>query len=450
MSLKLPRKKLISGQVLIGVLVAITIFLILAHALFTLISSSFELVSFNKARITARHLAQEKMELIKNFSYSDVGTIGGIPNGTLIPQSETVYQNGLTYTIKTSIVYVDDTFDGVAPADTKPEDYKRVRVEVSWEGVAQSRKNPVILLSDISAYATGTSEGGSLIILVIDANGDPVSQAEVTIEAATAVPPVDLTLYTDSDGKIIIPGATPCVSCYHITATKTGYSTDRTYSTSEVANPIKPDTSVFDNDVTQISFAIDTLGNINISSFDSRENNFVPLGNVPFRIRGNKIIGTDSYSQLVYKYDTTTTTDGSGNKTFNNMEWDAYRVSMPTTTTYDISGTTPLLPISLSPGGDVDFSFAVSPHTDHSFFLTLKDPSQNLIASASATLSDGGAYNETKFTGNTGNVDEGQVLFPGLVEGTYQLVATASGYVDFSGNFDVSGYTESDVVLTPQ
>jgi hypothetical protein len=450
MSLLLPKSHKQKGQILIGVLVAITIFLILAHALFTLISSSFELVSFNKARITARHLAQEKMELIKNLSYDNVATIGGIPSGTLIPQTETVYQNGLTYTIKTSITYVDDPFDDVAPADSNPEDYKRVRVEVSWQGVAQSRKNPVVLVSDISAYATGTSEGGSLIILVFDANGDPVNQAEVIIEAPLASPPVDLTLYTNSDGKIVIPGATPCVSCYHITATKTGYSTDRTYSTSEVTNPVKPDTSVFTDDVTQISFAIDALGSINISSLNSRENYFTPLGSTPFRIRGNKIIGTDATSQLVYKYDLTTTTDESGNKTFNKMEWDAYTITMPLTTSYDISGTAPLLPINLAPGGNADFSFTVTPHTGHSFLITLKDPAQDLIASASARLSDGLGFDETKFTGETGNIDEGQVFFPGLSEETYQLNATASGYLDFSGNYDVSGYTKSDVVLTPE
>jgi hypothetical protein len=42
----LPKKSLVGGQMLIGILVAMAIFLILGHAIFTLVASSFELVSF--------------------------------------------------------------------------------------------------------------------------------------------------------------------------------------------------------------------------------------------------------------------------------------------------------------------------------------------------------------------------------------------------------------------
>ncbi len=446
----LPKKTTQGGQMLIGILVSMAIFMILAHALFTLMTSSFELVSFNKARITARHLAQEKMELIRNMKYSDVATIGGVPNGTLIPQSETVSRNGLDFTINTEIIFIDDSFDGISPSDSDPEDYKRARVEVSWQGVGQSRKNPIVFISDISANATGTTDGGSLVVLVFNANGQAVPQAEVTIEAPSLDPPVNLTLSTNNLGKIVIPGAPPCVSCYRITATKAGYSTDRTYASSEVTNPVKPDTSVFANDVTQISFAIDQLGALNINSVNSRENSFSTLGNVPFRIHGNKIIGTNASSQLVYKFDTQTSTNSSGLKNFTNMEWDVYRVYMPTSTSYDISGTTPLLPLNLTPSGSLDFTFATSAHSVHNYLLTIKDPSQNLIASASATLTDGGSYNETKNTGSNANPDFGQILFSNLSEDTYNLTATASGFLDFVGNIDVSGTTVSEIVLTPQ
>lgn len=444
----LPKKALQSGQMLIGILISMAIFMILAHALFTLMSSSFELVSFNKARLTGRHLAQQKIETIRNLAYGDIGTDGGIPAGILNPE-ENIVKNGLNFTVSTQVVYIDDPFDNSAPQDTSPEDYKRVRVEVSWEGVGRSRKNPVVLISDVSANATGTVDGGSLVVLVFNANGSPVAQADVSITTSGVTPAVNLNLETDNEGKIILPGATPCISCYRIVVTKTGFSTDRTYSTSEVTNPIKPDTSVFADDVTQISFAIDALGSLSVNSLDSRENNFAPLPNVSFRIHGNKIIGTDSSSQLVYKYDTTTTTNSSGIRDFNNMEWDVYRISMPASTSYDISGTNPLLPINLIPGGSYDFDFSTATHTLHNFLITIKNPSQELIASASATLAGPGGYNQSDYTGTDGGPDFGQVIFSGLTEDTYQLTATASGFTDYVGNFDVLETTQSEVVLTP-
>lgn len=449
MRIILPGKEKSLGQILISILIATTVFLILTHALFTLIASSFNLVSFNRARITARHLAQEKIELIRNLPYNNIGSEGGIPSGILLHE-ENLVRNGLNYLVKTDVIYIDDPFDSLAPDDTSPEDYKRARVEISWQGLATSRYNPIVLITDISPQVTQNLEGGTLRILVFNANGQPVSQAQVTIIADDITPPVNVTQLTDSGGQIILPGATPCVACYKITVTKVGFSTDRTYASSEVTNPLKPHMSVFEDDVTQVSFAIDLLGGMIINSVDSRENGFVSKGNVPVRLRGSKIIGTDAFAQPVYKYNHNLTTDSSGNLSLNSMEWDVYHVLTPLITSYDISGTSPLLPLNLTPGGSLNFTLAVSPHTNHSFFLIVKDPSQNLIASASAKLNNGVGFEETKTTGISADPDFGQAFFSSLEEKNYQLSATASGYLDFNGTFDVSGYTSGEVVLTPQ
>src|SRR3989338_6915849 len=127
-------RNLKSGQVLLSILISIAVFAILTRAIFTLVASSFDLINFNRARITARHLAQEKIELVRNLAYSNVGTLEGIPPGILL-QEENVLRNGLNFVVKTSITYIDDDFDLTAPDDTDPEDYKRVRIEVSLEGL---------------------------------------------------------------------------------------------------------------------------------------------------------------------------------------------------------------------------------------------------------------------------------------------------------------------------
>jgi hypothetical protein len=80
----------------------------------------------------------------------------------------------------------------------------------------------------------------------------------------------------------------------------------------------------------------------------------------------------------------------------------------------------------------------------------VKDSSQNLIASASARLYDDLGFEEIKSTGDLNNPDQGQVLFSGLSEQTYHLVATASGFLDFSNDFSISGSTKTDVVLIPE
>lgn len=444
-------KRLESGQMLISVLVAIGVFGILAHAIFTLVAASFDLINFNRSRIAARYLAEEKIEIIRNLPYADVGTVGGIPNGVLA-EEETQVVNGLTYTIKTSVVYIDDEFDGTAPTDLDPEDYKRARVEVSWEGLAASRKNPIILLTDLDRGDNGLgTEGGTLNILVYDADGVPISGANVHIVATTTDPTVDVNQSTNSSGVVSLPGSPECVGCYQITVTKSGYSTDRTYSTSEVTNPIKPHTSIFADQVTQMSFAIDEVGSISVSSKDSRANSFATLPNMPFRLRGNKIIGTDSLSQPVYKFDENEVTDGSGNFSLSNAEWDTYQVIMPSSSSYDISGNNPLQPLSLLPGGTIDFTLSTEAYTSNSLLTIIKDPSQNLIASATARLTLGSpSYDETVVSGQSGDPDFGQAFFPGLAADTYTIDATASGYLDFNGTFDVSGASTGVVVLTPQ
>lgn len=446
---KLPRK-FHKGQILISILIAIVVFAILSHALFTLLASSYELVSFNKARITARHLAEENIELIRNMSYDDLGTVGGIPSGNL-PQQQTVNMNGLNFTVKTSIVFVDDPFDGLAPQDTDPEDYKRVRIEVDWQSLGTSRANSVVLVSDVSPGQATLSQGGTLTILVFDSNTNPVSGAQVTVTAPSLNPPVNLTLNTDANGKINLPGTPACLACYHIVVTKSGLNTDRTYSTSEVTNPLKPDASILQGQVTQVSFAIDKTGTINISSLNSRQNNFAPIGNITFRMHGGKLIGFDAYDQPVYKYDQTLSTNSSGVLNITNMEWDNYTVSMPTTTSWDIAGTSPLQPLSLLPQGNVNFSFVVYPHSADSSLEIIKDPTQTLINSAYVTLIDpSGGTSQTVQTGASTDPDSGQAFFPNLNAQVYNLTATASAYQDLNSSVTVSGNTVDEQVMTPQ
>lgn len=435
------------GQTLISTLIGIAIFLILANALFTLIRGSFSIISFNRARITARHIAQEKIELIRNLPFDDIGTAGGIPSGT-IAQEEVQTRNGLAFTVKTDVIYVDDTFDNTVPNDLLPTDYKRVRVEVSWGGISASRGNPVIFVTDIAPKGVeSTAGGGTLSIFVIDANGEPVPQADVQIVAATT-PAVNLALQTSDNGRLILPGAPPCTACYRITVTKNGFSTERTYSTSEVANPAKPHVTVLAGQLSEIAFSIDQTSTLVIRSTGNRAGGFAPTGPIAFTMRGAKTIGTTTSGTPVYKYDQTLSTNGSGDLTLSTLEWDNYQITM-TGTNPDISGNNPLTPLSIQPNTNLTYTFATDAHTTNSLLITFVTDSQTPIASVSATLNTT-PLPQTIESGESGNPDFGEAFFANLNAASYQLTATASGYIDYTGNISVSGRTQETVVLTPQ
>lgn len=446
----LPKKNIIKGQTLLSLLIALAIFGILAHAIFTLTSASFRFAALSRARITARHLAQEKVEVIRNLPYDQVGTLGGIPAGP-VTQSENVVRNGLNYLVETSIIYVDDPFDGEAPVDLLSTDYKRARVEVSWGGQARSGSSPIILVTDISPKGIESTEGGgTLSIIVFDSNTQPVPQASVNIYTDSLDPIVDITQETNINGRLILPGTPACISCYRITITKEGYSTERTYSTAEVANPNKPYVSVIEGQLVEVGFAIDLVSELEISSLSDRDNDFAETGDVTFRLRGQKTIGTDVNDLPIYKFDQELSTDASGKYSIEDLEWDNYDIFLPSGSIYDIAGSYLLIPLSVLPNSSYEIDLSLTPISNHRLLLVFTDSSSNPIASVSATISDGGSFEETKFSGQETNPDFGQVFFADLDETSYEIIATASGYTDFTGNSNVSGYTKDTIILNPE
>jgi len=453
MSSFLPKKvSVIRGQSLIGITIAIAIFSILASAILTVVNSSFRFVAFNRARITARHLAQEKIEFIRNLPYDNVGTSDGFPPGPL-PQEENLIRNKLSYTVKTAIVYVDDAFDGTqggSPADTLGSDYKRVRVEVSWQGITASRGNPIILLTDIVPKGVETTEGGgTLSIIVFDSESHPVPQATLHIVQEAVNPNIDVTFQTADNGRFIFTGIPVCVSCYEITVTKNGFSSERTYSVNEIANPTKPDQTVLEGELTEISFSIDRVSTLNIATKKGREDSFETLPNVSLQLRGEKTIGTDSSAQPVYKYDEILTTESNGFLTLNDVEWDSYYFTPNPSSSYDVSGTQPIQPVVVQPEDSVAFAISLVSKSTNSLLLSFVDQQDNPIATVSATLSKG-AYSSSNTSGVITDPDYGQIFFEGLDADLYSLTATHSAYLDFSGSVPVIGEDTEKVILTPK
>ncbi len=437
-----------NGQAFIGIIVSLGILAILSQVIITLAVTSYDLLIYIDSRTNAKHIANEQLETIHNLPYASIGTVAGIPSGVM-PQTKVIQRNGLNYKISTSIVYVDDPFDGIAPTDIAPNDYKRVRVDVSWGGIGESRGDAVTFITDISpAQVESSTGGGTLSILVFNSKGLPLSQANVSIIANSTTPKINLNVSTDTNGSVLLPGAPPCNSCYQITVTKEGYSTDRTYASSEVTNPAKPYQTILKDKLTQISFAIDTTSTLTVISTASRANYFEPLASQQFTLRGNKIIGTDSKGNSVYKYNKTLSTDSSGKLILNDMEWDTYQFAN-SNTAYDFAGSNPLLPIQLAAGSDLAFSYTLSAHTANSLLTIFTTSAGTPISSVSAMIS-GGPTTATSSSGLATDPDAGQSFFANLNKITYQIVASAAGYLNYNANIPVSGTTVDKIIMTPQ
>lgn len=425
------------GQGYIEIIIGLAILLILFHAFASLIIATYELLGNSRTRITARHLTVSRMEELHNLPYDSLGVTGGIPPGD-IPQLETVNRNGMDYSLRTSVIFIDDSFDGLAPSDSSPADYKRARVDVSWTGRFIAGES-VTMITDIALEPV--SGGGLLSILVFNANADPIPQADVHIVNSSVSPQIDLNLQTNDDGRVFLPGAPTCSTCYEITVSKERFSTDRTYSTSEVTNPSKPHATVSEGFITEVGFSIDATATLHLASTTDRDNNFTPFENKAFHLRGGKIIGTNALGNPVYKYEQDLQTESSASLTLEDMEWDSYQLTL-TSGSWDLSGTNPLRPILVFPTTELDILFASSSHETDTLLVAVSDASGSAIASASAQLTGPGGYDETLPSGEANAPDFGQAFFSPLTTGDYTLAVTKLGYEPNSSPVTVSGQSE--------
>lgn len=435
------------GFTLIETLVGVGVFTILLLAVSSIVFQILENIGSSRVRQTATLLAQEKMEVIRNLPYDDIGTIGGIPQGPILG-IESVSRMGQTFTVETSIIYIDDPFDGQAPADGIPTDYKRVRVQVSWSGIYPSRQ-PVSIVTNLSPRGIESNPGGgTLFINVIDAQGNPVPNATVQVSNPTVNPPIQFSTLTNANGLVMLPGAPACVSCYTISVTKSGYSSDRTYTTQEVANPLNGPVTVLSGQVSQMSFSIDRVGSITITSVGSGQAGFPPVTNVIFTLRGSKIIGYDTQDDPVYKYSYQTNT-GGGIVGIPNLEWDNYVIDL-SSSNYTIAGSLPPLPITVLPGTANNVSLSVENKHARSLQITVKDQnSAALLPNAVATISSSLlGITLTKQTGATGSADMGQALFNNLQAGTYAIrIGSLAGYQEATSSMTISGNHQATFML---
>lgn len=253
------------GFSLVEAIVVSALITLIFGALLSGVQATLGLLGHAKAEAGARSLAVSRLEYIRSLPYDEVGTLLGIPSG-LIPQTSTSTLNGVMYTERVLIQYLDRDEDGFGVADDNgiTEDSKSIKVEYTW--TIRGETKSLSMVSDIIPPGIeSTTGGGTLLINVFDASVQPVSGATVHVfNDSVATDTIDVTVTTNASGIANFPGA-PARAGYQITVSKAGYSTDQTYSASTTnPSPNPPHVSVSVGAVSTVNFSIDRVSTLTL------------------------------------------------------------------------------------------------------------------------------------------------------------------------------------------
>jgi len=167
------------------------------------------------------------------------------------------------------------------------------------------------------------------------------------------------------------------------------------------------------------------------------------LANVGFNMLGSKIIGTDGGGVPIPKYDNTHTTDGSGELSLVDLEFDSYTATP--TGSYDIASACPANPFVQQAGIDGRLELELVANAASTLRVTVTDVSGQVIPGASVNLKRSG-YDVTVLTNSCG-----QAFFTGGVTDNvdYVVTVTNAGFVtNASTAVSVSGDTFIPVTLS--
>ncbi|MFZ2621145.1 MAG: prepilin-type N-terminal cleavage/methylation domain-containing protein [Minisyncoccia bacterium] len=392
MKVKVKNKK---GFSLVELLVGVAVFSVICVSVYDAYKSIFDVVYTSRAKLTATDLANEQLEIIRNAPYSEVGISGGIPSG-IFSHTQTLVRGGNSFDVTTTIRNTDDPFDGTLggnPNDSSPADFKVVEVEINC--MACRNYKPVVVTTRVAPKNLETaSTNGALFVKVFDANGNPVSDANVHIVNNQVSPPIIIDDVTNVNGMLQIVDAPPGVNAYDITVTKNGYSTDKTYApTGGNPNPVKPLATVALQQVTQLSFTIDKLSSFYITSVTQT---CTPVGSIDFNLQGSKLIGT---TPNVLKYDQDKVTSSGGALTVGSLEWDSYLLTLEDGA-YDLIGWSPISPVNLIPNSNQSIQLVVAPKNPKTLLITVTDSATSLpLSGVDVTISKSGFTPITNTTG---------------------------------------------------
>jgi hypothetical protein len=451
------------------------LFSIIALTFYQLFALGSKRILDVRRKLGATALASERMEMIRSLPYASIGTkrpdgaggwTFGIPPGDII-ETETVSESGATFTVHTTAQFVDDSFDGTASdgtSDAIPTDYKRVRLEISWEG-AEGEQRVVTWGTFSPDGVEQPSNTGVLSVNVLDALGNGVQGAVVRI--VNTANDVDLSAETDAYGNQSWPGALPG-SGYSISVSKDGYYGVQTYPPypDSTFSPLDIPLSVVVGSVNQKTFVLDHLSGFTVRSEDAFGES---IPNVTFSLSGGHQVGTVPATipaVPVYGFSVSGNTGSVGEREYDDQCYGRYIFSTVGTVAgyrflYVDPGTSDLgMAFDLQPGENrteklvfantsiVSLLFSVTRQEDVGGTMVDKP-----VSGASVHLVNASAgYDTTVVTGTSGQAYFPTAM-PALTAGTYQYEVTLAGYGTETGSVNVTsggGLQDKAVTLTAE
>ncbi len=433
------------GSSVLEIVLAIVFVGLIVTAILSLLNSGAKLVYAAKTRLTAVTLANEQIEFIRNLPYNEVGTSGGIPTGSLA-QTQTRSLDNLNYTVETDVIYVDDSYDYLAPTDLLNIDYKKATVTVSWKTGAELSAISLTTTIAPNGIETNTT-GGTLYIEVYDPStipSTPLANATVTITAPTTTPAVSITKKTNSDGIFILAGAPPGIEAYHVVVSKPGYHSAQTYATDPVnnPNPNPADLNVITGEITTQYFEIAPVAtSLTIHATDYTTG--VPI-NTSFDIHGETTIGNNGSGEPIYKYNKTIQTNNNGDYQETNFETDTFHITLPVTSSYVLAGNDVSLPYTALPNSNTTINLQLATATPPTALFTITNAGGEILPNANVHIATMNLSDDRTLITNTA----GQVFFTDLAIATiYQITVTLDGYQSYTTTNTFTQHTYETIAL---
>jgi type II secretory pathway pseudopilin PulG len=410
-------KKRESGYTLVELMIGIVLLGLLAISMLTLFSTLIRSTVIIKREAVAADLAITQMEYLKSLPYNSLAVSGGpIIAPSYIPALSTTVLNGVTYTTKTDIDYIDDAFDGCAAypdvtteltecrnfvvhngpptSDGSPKDYKIAHVKVTDQ-------NSLILAevdSEISARVAETaSTTGALFVKVLDSSGTPVAGATIQVTNNKLAPVISQSDTTDASGIAIFYDLPPDTSGYNysINASLANYSSLTTIVPAGSLVPTYTNQKIITQASSFVTLTLKPLGT-NSLVVETTDTSGAPISGMKVYVKG----GYKKYTALAdtsYYYD---------NQFQNNINYGTPTVfdNRPTTDIGGLTALTNLVPgnyifcaetadTKCSVGNTTYYVAAVLPYSGNNPFNPLTVPTYTASNPPSTTFT----YNSSQY-----------------------------------------------------
>lgn len=209
------------GFTLIEVLLAGVMLAIIGAPITAVLASGATIGRLARERTGVDQLAQTQIETIRTLGYTQVGTVGGNPPGTLAASTSTTLPSGEAVTVTTRVTWVSDP----AGAYVTNADYKKVVLTVARTSDGKQLAQDTTYVASASAPPLSGTSWVQIKRTVLDAvKATPMVGASVNLTGGPSSE--NRTDTTDASGAVLFPAlnsSSNSLPVYTLATTYTGY-----------------------------------------------------------------------------------------------------------------------------------------------------------------------------------------------------------------------------------